>query len=266
RDQLIVAYGHHPIGSLTCDIPDETPPPCTIEGDFGHDINAGCDVDPRSSTPLHLGEDLTALFHEFPNVISYIAGHTHENTLSEFVNPGGGAGDFWGIETASMVDWPPQNRLIELMDNCDGTLSIFGTTLDSAAPATAPASGTEAGGLTGADLGSISRTLAYNDPQAGFGTGEGERKDRNVELLLDDPRRDPPSCRKTGGEPPPADPGGNGPDGEGPEEGAGPSSGSAPAEGSLPFTGLMLGGLLLAAVALLVVGRLGGWLAGRADR
>jgi len=272
RDQLVVVYGHHPISSLTCDIPDETPPPCTVEGEFGHDLNAGCDVDPRASTPLHLGEDLTALFHEFPNVITYVAGHTHENTLSEFDNPGGGAGDFWGIETASLVDWPPQNRLIELMDNCDGTLSIFGTTLDSAAPATAPASGTEAEGLTGADIGSISRTLAYNDPQAGFGTGEGEKKDRNVELLLDDPRRDPPECRKARSEPPPQDPGDKGPAGGGDGPGSssagggdGPSSSSAPAAGSLPFTGLMLGGLLLAALALLLGGRLSGWLARRAD-
>jgi len=261
RDQLIVVYGHHPIRSLNCDIPDETPPPCTIEGQFGHDVNAGCDVDPRDSSPLHDGEELTALFHEFPNVISYVAGHTHENTLTKFDRPDGGAGDFWGIETASLIDWPPQNRLIELMDNCDGTLSIFGTTLDSAAPATAPASGTDATGLRDADIASISRTLAYNDPQAGFGTGEGERKDRNVELLLDDPRRDPPDCRKARSEPtPPNDP----PDDKGPASGGdGPSADSAPASGSLPFTGLMLGGLLLAAVGLLVAGRLSGWLARR---
>ena len=45
-------------------------------------------------------------------------------------------------------------------------------------------SGSDAGGLSGADLASISRTLAFNDPQAGFGTGEGEPADRNVELLV----------------------------------------------------------------------------------
>ena len=256
RDQLIVVYGHHPIDSLTCDIPDETPPTCTVEGEFGHDVNAGCDVDPRDSSPLHLGEDLTSLFHEFPNVITYIAGHTHENRLKEFDRADGGAGDFWGIETASLVDWPPQNRLVELMDNCDGTLSIFGTTLDSAAPATAPASGTAAGGLDDADLGSISRTLSYNDPQAGAGTGTGEPQDRNVELLLDDPRQDPPDCRKK--QPPP-------PDDEGPnDDDPGPSSGPGPGEGSLPFTGMMLGGLLMVAAGLLFGGRLIGWFARRA--
>ena len=258
RDQLIVVYGHHPIRSLTCDVPDETPPPCTAENPrFGHDINAGCDVDPRSSTPLHNGEDLTSLFHQFPNVITYIAGHTHENTIADFVRPDGGPGDFWGIETASLVDWPPQNRLIEIMDNCDGTLSIFGTTLDSAAPATAPSSGTAADGLTGADIGSISRTLSYNDPQAGAGTGEGKRRDRNVELLLEDPRKNPPDCRKKPvKDPEPTD------EGPGNEEGDSAPS-AAPSAGSLPFTGLALGALLTLAVGLLLAGRITGWLANR---
>jgi metallophosphoesterase (TIGR03767 family) len=250
RDQLVIVFGHHPIRSLSCDVPDETPPQCTVEGDFGHDVNPGCDLDPRDSQPLHDGADLTELFHSFPHVIAYVAGHTHENTLAEFDRPDGGAGDFWGIETASLVDWPPQNRLIELMDNCDGTLSIFGTTFDSAAPATAPASGTSAEGLNGPDLGSISRTIAYNDPQAGAGTGEGEPADRNVELLVEDPRREPPECRRGGG---PGEPPGDPSD---PPGGAGPSADDPDADGSLPFTGMVLIGLLVAGTALLGSGAL----------
>ena len=250
RDQLIVVFGHHPIRSLNCDFPDETPPPCTVENpDFDHDVNPGCDLDPRNSTPIHLGDDLTTLFHRYPHVISYVAGHTHENKLGGFDNPGGGPGDFWGIETASLVDWPPQNRLIELMDNCDGTLSIFGTTLDSAAPATAPGSGTDAEGLTGADLGSVSRTLSYNDPQAGAGTGTGRRADRNVELLLKDPRRDPPPCRSRGNDPAAED------EDVGPQGSAGNAS-----TGSLPFTGFLLAGLALVAIALISGGSVLRWI------
>ncbi|MGH2954859.1 MAG: metallophosphoesterase family protein [Solirubrobacterales bacterium] len=249
RDQLVVVFGHHPIRSLDCNIPDETPPPCTIEGEFGHDLNPGCDVDPRSSQPIHDGASLTALFHRFPHVIAYVAGHTHEHALSGFDREEGGSGDFWGIETASLIDWPPQNRLIELMDNCDGTLSIFGTTLDGAAPATAAGSGAEAAGMSSADLASISRTLAFNDPQAGAGSGEGEPEDRNVELLIDDPRSDPTTCdrdRKKGL----ADRG----DG-GEEEGEARPTATA-AAGTLPFTGLVLGGLLIAGLALLSIGGL----------
>jgi metallophosphoesterase (TIGR03767 family) len=254
-DELVIAFGHHPIRSLDCDIPDETPPECTVDDSHGHDVNPGCDEDPRDSQPLHTGADLTALFHEYPHVIAYVAGHTHENTIADFDRPDGGPGDFWGIETASLVDWPPQNRLIQLMNNCDGTLSIFGTTLDSAAPATAPSSGAEAGDFTGSDLGSVSRTLAYNDPQAGAGTGEGAPADRNVELLLEDPRRDPPSCkRKTSSQPPD--------DGSSP----GPSADASEAQGSLPFTGLLVGTLALIGAALLANGFVTRRLAARRER
>jgi hypothetical protein len=100
---------------------------------------------------------------------------------------------FWSIRTAAETDWPQPNRLLEIMDNRDGTLSIFGTILDSAANATAPGSGTPASGLTPADLASVGRTLSYNDPQVGAtkctpASGEGLADDRNVELLIRDPR------------------------------------------------------------------------------
>jgi hypothetical protein len=44
------------------------------------------------------------------------------------------------------MSYPQQTRLIELMDNGDGTLSIFGTLLDTAAPIGAPEPNTPAPG------------------------------------------------------------------------------------------------------------------------
>jgi hypothetical protein len=85
------------------------------------------------------------------------------------------------------VDWPQQSRLIEVMDNRDGTLSIFGTILDHAAPIAAPAPGTAAAALTDAQVSSLSRVLAWNDPQADE-SHRGRKQDRNVELALLDPR------------------------------------------------------------------------------
>ena len=38
-------------------------------------------------------------------------------------------------------------------------------------------------------LASLGREFAYNDPQAGLGSGEGRATDQNVELLVKDPRR-----------------------------------------------------------------------------
>jgi hypothetical protein len=81
------------------------------------------------------------------------------------------------------------------MDNRDGTLSLFGTLLDAAAPAAAPPPGTSALGMTPAQLASLGRTLSYNDPQReglegseGDAEKRGRRSDRNVELLVRDPR------------------------------------------------------------------------------
>jgi hypothetical protein len=74
------------------------------------------------------------------------------------------------------------------MDNRDGTLSLFTTVLDHAAPIDAPASGTAAAGFTDTQLASVSRVLAFNDPQR-ESKALGRTLDRNMELLLRDPRR-----------------------------------------------------------------------------
>jgi hypothetical protein len=48
--------------------------------------------------------------------------------------------------------------------------------------------GTAAAGMDLNDLASVGRTLSFNDLQSGAPDGEGEADDRNVELLIDDPR------------------------------------------------------------------------------
>jgi hypothetical protein len=75
------------------------------------------------------------------------------------------------------------------MDNRDGTLSIFGTLTNTAAPVGVPATGTSASGFSDTQMASISRAVTMNDPQVGDGTAEGAASDQNVELLVDDPRR-----------------------------------------------------------------------------
>ncbi|HTN24226.1 MAG TPA: hypothetical protein VL120_09595 [Solirubrobacteraceae bacterium] len=184
RRELVILFGHHPIASLTNSAPDETAGDCAARAVTG----PGCDLDPRNSRPLHLGGDLRALLLAHPNVIAYVAGHTHRNRVTAFPRPGGGG--FWGIETASEIDWPILSRLLEVMDNRDGTLSIFGTLVDHGAPVATPAPGTPALGFSPQTLAALGREFAYNDPQAGVEDGaEGRPADRNVELLLPDPRR-----------------------------------------------------------------------------
>jgi hypothetical protein len=116
-----------------------------------------------------------------------VAGHSHDNVVNPFPSPSG-PGGFWSIRVAAEADWPQQSRLLEVFDNHDGTLSIFGTVLDHVGQAAAPAPGTPASALDFNDLASAARTMSFNDLQSGAPLGEGQPKDRNVELLIDDPR------------------------------------------------------------------------------
>jgi metallophosphoesterase (TIGR03767 family) len=221
-DQLVVVFSHHAIPSLTANVPDEAAPACTSTDAHGHDANPGCDLDPRTSTPIHLGKDMEELLHEYPHVIAWVAGHSHVNDVTPYLAPDKESG-FWSIRTAAEADWPQQARLLQLFDNEDGTLSIFGTIVDHASEVTAPPSGTAASGLTPATLASIGRTLSFNDSQTGGGCepnpcGEGEAEDRNVELLIKDPRRGP------------AGPGGDG-DGKGDDKGKGDEKGKGKGKG-----------------------------------
>jgi 3',5'-cyclic AMP phosphodiesterase CpdA len=187
-NKVIVVFGHHPIRSLTAAVSDETAPACTTNDSHGHDVNPGCDRDPRSSLPIHLGGEVASLLSAHPHVVAYVAGHTHENRVMACGASGGcpAGANWWEVNTAAEIDWPQQSRLIEVMDNVDGTLSIFGTLVDHSAAYEVPASGS-ASGFTVDQLGAISRVFSYNDPQASLGA-VGQPADRNLELLVDDPR------------------------------------------------------------------------------
>jgi hypothetical protein len=130
-----------------------------------------------------LADEVEALIHRFPNVIAWVNGHSHNNIVEP--RPSTTGGGFWDIGTAAHIDWSCQSRLLDVVDNKDGTLSIFGTMINHAAPAVP---GAEADPVL--RLASISRELAANDFQAGFASnGPGETKDRNVELLIKAPFR-----------------------------------------------------------------------------
>jgi metallophosphoesterase (TIGR03767 family) len=192
KDKLIVIYSHHKIDDLTATSADETAGACEGAGDV-----AGCDRDPRKSTPIHRGlkgkETIRDLMLKYPNVIAFVTGHSHRNEIKAFTKSS--RTGFWQINTASHTDFPQQGRQIEVMDNRDGTLSLFNTVIDQGAPVDPPAPGTPANVFTDAQLGSIARVLSANDPQ-GLGPrgsrpnqGRGKAADRNVELPIRDPRR-----------------------------------------------------------------------------
>jgi metallophosphoesterase (TIGR03767 family) len=137
------------------------------------------------------GKTFTRTLLQYPNVVAWVNGHTHHNLVKSFKRPSGWdvGGGFWELNTASHIDWPEQARIVELVDNNDGTLSVFGTIIDHAAPSKWPANPT-----TSLELAALSRELSMNDWQAReFGRSvdglRGRAIDRNVELVMRHPFR-----------------------------------------------------------------------------
>ncbi|MGI8440448.1 MAG: hypothetical protein ACR2NV_09715 [Thermoleophilaceae bacterium] len=175
----VVHFGEEPVSD------EGRRPPCRIKDP---------DTEPTED------ETLRCLFLRHRSVVAYVVGHEHRNVIEPYERENGTGradGGFWEITTASHIDWPQQSRTLDLFDNADGNLSIFGTIIDhSAAPspggAPAPRDGQGQASGSSSRLGSISRELSYNDPDAqngedGRGDARGGRDDRNVELLVRNP-------------------------------------------------------------------------------
>lgn len=126
-------------------------------------------------------EEFIAMLLRYPVLVAWLNGHTHINTLTPHVRESG-TGGFWEITTASCVDFPQQQQLVEFIDNRDGTMSIFVTALDHAAPPT-----WTPGDLSQTGLSSLSRELAANAWLANPPLRAGSPLDRNVELLMPAP-------------------------------------------------------------------------------
>ncbi|MDA3022651.1 MAG: TIGR03767 family metallophosphoesterase [Actinomycetota bacterium] len=131
--------------------------------------------------PLIHAEKFVAMLQQYPACIAWINGHTHINTIFAHRRPDG-SGGFWEITTASCVDFPQQQQLIELVDNRDGTMSIFVTALDHAADPT-----WTTGNYSQSGLASLSRELAANHWLENPAMSMGSPLDRNTELLLPAP-------------------------------------------------------------------------------
>lgn len=156
--ELFVLFSHHTTGSMDNPMPDPTNP----------------------SEKRHLGPELIAVLHTFPNVLALVNGHTHSNSIRP--RPGDTpAQGFWEINTASHIEFPQQARIIDVCDNLDGTLSLFTTLIESAAPYQASYhDGSQSA------LASLYRELALNDLNY-TGSHEGRPEDHNTELLLVNP-------------------------------------------------------------------------------
>jgi metallophosphoesterase (TIGR03767 family) len=167
KNRLCVLFSHHTVDTM--------------------DNPIVSDDDPRQRV---LGDAVLALLLRYPNVVLWVNGHTHVNSVTPRPRAAGAPvpGGFWEVNTASHIDFPQQARIVEIADNKDGTLSVFGTIVDAAAPLSVPAALDSP-----AALAALSRELAVNDWQervaapSAPGTPDGRRgkvEDRNVELLV----------------------------------------------------------------------------------
>lgn len=135
-------------------------------------------VRPGQDQVLHHAEEMVDLLLQHPVAIAWLNGHTHLNQILAHTSSAGG---FWEITTASCIDFPQQQQVVEIVDNRDGTLSLFTTVLDHASPASPGTSSSSS------DLASRARELAANDWAENPSMRRGSALDRNTELLLPAP-------------------------------------------------------------------------------
>jgi metallophosphoesterase (TIGR03767 family) len=147
QDRLVVILSHHGLDTLT-NRREHPKEPGTSHADPGR---------------------LLELLLRFDNVVLWLNGHIHANRVRAHPDPSGKGGGFWEVTTGSLVDWPCQGRIVELVDLGDGLLAIACTMVDHA----------------GSELAVLHRELAGNAPGAGFDSGRaGNPLDRNVILPL----------------------------------------------------------------------------------
>ena len=77
-------------------------------------------------------KELIAKLHTYPNLLLWIAGHRHLNTVTALKSPDISHPElgFWEVETRSLRDFPQQFRTFKIVRNSDNTVSIFATDVD----------------------------------------------------------------------------------------------------------------------------------------
>ncbi|MFJ9709927.1 TIGR03767 family metallophosphoesterase [Streptomyces sp. NPDC101234] len=154
KDSYAVVFSHHTSQSMTNTRPDPAHP----------------------GERRHTGAEVVTLLNRHANVLAWVNGHIHRNLITPHTASNGRS--FWEITTASHVDYPHLARIVELVDNKDGTISLFTTLIESAAPHR-----TDFTDLSQTGLAALYRELAFNAPGASKALA-GNPVDRNTELVL----------------------------------------------------------------------------------
>jgi metallophosphoesterase (TIGR03767 family) len=162
EDRLIVVVSHHPLERLNNPLPDP------------------------SGEERVQGPALEELLRRFPNVIAHVTGGTPANSITPRPDPQNRGGGYWEISTTSPAAYPMQGRLLDVVDNADGTVSIFTTTYDLDVPLDArdAEDPTPDDAVNESELAAVARIVAAGDPQRDTAAAGLAVSDRNAELLL----------------------------------------------------------------------------------
>jgi metallophosphoesterase (TIGR03768 family) len=102
-------------------------------------------LDEPTTAPEHQNAvtiaELVQTLQNTPNLLMWIAGHRHLNTVKAFISPDSNQPEqgFWQVETSSLRDFPQQLRTFEIYLNSDYTISIVTINVDPAVADGTPA-------------------------------------------------------------------------------------------------------------------------------
>ena len=132
-DQLMIIAAHIPIG---------VQPPAANNG--GKDTFMDWFDNSANPSSMQNAVNLSGLLaelHSHPNLLMWIAGHRHFNTVKAFVTDDSTKPErgFWQVETSSLFNFPQQLRTFDINLNSDYTVSIVTTNVDPAVKEGTPA-------------------------------------------------------------------------------------------------------------------------------
>ena len=77
-----------------------------------------------------LADPVAEVLHRHPCVIGWLTGHRHHHRIKAHRDPLGLNPGFWEITTSSIIDWPSQARILEVLQLADGCVVLASTVVD----------------------------------------------------------------------------------------------------------------------------------------
>lgn len=130
-------------------------------------------------------DEITEELLRHDRIILWLAGHDHDNRIKYIGEPG--VDGFWQIMTSSLIDWPQQGRIVEILED-EGQIVIATSLIDHQSPIDLEESISDLSDPV--NLAALSRILSANhwqrrkDNQFHVELAAGEITDRNRILWL----------------------------------------------------------------------------------